>query len=89
MDKPCQGAVEHPRRCILRSRSGPELDAKVRELLQKGWEREGDVAMAKSVVKSEPPYLCQAMIQLPKAEKEGEGISRSGRGTNLTERRRE
>ncbi len=80
-----QGAVEHPRRCILRSRSSPDLEAKVRELLMKGWERNGDVAMAKSVVKAEPPYLCQAMVLV----QTGEESARSGRGPNLADRRRE
>jgi hypothetical protein len=56
--------IENIRRRILTSHSRQQLEAKVIELLLEGWEREGDIAVAKSVIDSEPSYLCQAMVQV-------------------------
>jgi tRNA G37 N-methylase Trm5 len=64
MDKDLYEIVESPRRRILTSVSRQHLEAKVLELMLQGWEREGDIAVAKSVVESEPPYLSQAMVQI-------------------------
>jgi len=65
-DNPPQG-IGSPRRRILTSDSRQRLEAKVIALTLQGWEREGDVAIAKSVIDSEPPYVSQAMIQARKA----------------------
>jgi hypothetical protein len=60
---PFQGP-DTPRQRILTAYSRESLEIKVRELLTEGWEREGDVAVAKSVVDSEMPYFCQTMVKV-------------------------
>lgn len=54
---------EGTRRCIVRSSTHQELEAKVLELMLQGWVRDGNVAVAKPVAPDEPPYLAQAMIK--------------------------
>lgn len=56
--------AENPRHRILTSHSRQQLEMKVLELMLQGWERVGDIGMAKSVIDSEPPYLSQAMVQV-------------------------
>lgn len=62
----------NPRRRILTSHTRQQLEAKVIELMLQGWERVGDIGMAKSVVDSEPPYLSQAMVQVRSKREEGD-----------------
>ena len=64
---------QNPRHCILTSDSLQHLETKVLELLLQGWERVGDIAVAKSVVDSEPPYFTQAMVQIRAAMRFAEG----------------
>jgi len=56
--------TENPRRRILTSVTRQQLETKTLELVIQGWERVGDIGMAKSVVDSEPPYFTQAMVQI-------------------------
>jgi hypothetical protein len=48
---------------IVTSLSYQQLKKKVRELKLQGWEERGEIAVAKSVVDSEPPYLSQALVR--------------------------
>jgi hypothetical protein len=64
MDKDQTESPQNPRRRILTSPSRQQLEAKVMQLMVQGWERVGDIATAKSVIDSEPPYLSQAMVQI-------------------------
>ena len=54
---------DDPRQRILTALTLVELEAKVAMLLLEGWERSGEVALAKSVVENEPPYLSQVLIK--------------------------
>jgi hypothetical protein len=69
VDHPPISAPENPRHRILTSHSRQHLEAKVLELLLQGWERVGDIAVAKSVIDSEPAYFSQAMVQVRLAGK--------------------
>ena len=48
----------------MTSTSKQQLEGKVLELVIRGWERVGDVAVAKSVIDSEPAYFSQVMVQV-------------------------
>jgi hypothetical protein len=56
--------TRRPRHCQLTSSNRQQLEAKVLELILQGWIRVGEIAVAKSVIDSEPPYLCQAMVEM-------------------------
>lgn len=64
MDEAKGQGPNEPRRRILTSTSKQQLEGKVLELVIRGWERVGDVAVAKSVIDSEPAYFSQVMVQV-------------------------
>ena len=69
MDDAQTESPKNPRRRILTSDSRQQLEAKVIGLMLQGWERVGDIAVAKSVIDSEPPYLSQVMVQVRNKQK--------------------
>jgi hypothetical protein len=50
------------RHCIVTALSREKLDAQVCELIRLGWRPLGEIAVAKSVNDSVPPYFCQSMV---------------------------
>ncbi|HWA11144.1 MAG TPA: hypothetical protein VG838_17005 [Opitutaceae bacterium] len=56
---------------ILTSYSRQQLEAKVLELMREGWQRLGDIAVAKPVAATEPPYLTQMMVKISDSAEEG------------------
>jgi hypothetical protein len=87
-ENPPEGA-EPPRHRILTSHSGQQLEAKVLELMLQGWVRLGDIAVAKSVIDSEPPYLTQAMIQIGNRKKSEDSGDVHYPGGKTVDRRKE
>jgi len=52
-----------PRFRIISALSMKELGALARKLRREGWEPLGEVAVAKSVRETDPPYFCQSLSQ--------------------------